>query len=65
MCNNHQCPLSSTCFRYLAKASQYQAYYILSPEDIDKIRTTGKCDEYWECKTPEDLKKYNNYWWEP
>lgn len=62
MCTNSKCPLSSTCYRYLARPSQYQCYYILSPEDIDKIRTTGTCSEYWKCETKEDLEKFDRYW---
>ena len=33
MCNNHRCPLSSTCYRYLAKPSLYQSYFIMSEEE--------------------------------
>lgn len=65
MCDNHQCPLSSTCFRYLAKPSQYQCYFIMSEKEKQKIKETGECSEYWKCETKEDLKKYNDYWWEP
>lgn len=64
-CSFSQCPLFSTCFRFLAKESQYQAYFVLTDEDKEKIKKTGKCSEYWECKTPQDLKKFNDYWWEP
>lgn len=65
MCNNHRCPLSSTCYRYLAKPSLYQCYFIMSEENKQKIKDTGTCSEYWKCETKEDLAKYDSYWYEP
>ena len=41
-CKDHDCKLSNTCFRYNAKPSNYQAYFVGSPKGED-----GKCDYYW------------------
>lgn len=62
MCDFDKCPLSSTCYRYLAKADKYQAYFILSKEQKDNVVATNKCSEYWKCDTAELLEKYDKYW---
>ena len=54
-CNRSDCPLSKSCFRFLAEDSAYQAYFI-----IDKV--PENCKEYWPVKDEEELKKYNEYW---
>ena len=62
MCQCENCPATKTCFRFLATPSDYQCYFIMSDEDKKEIEKNGKCSEYWECKTEEDLKKYDRYW---
>ena len=42
MCKDHDCKLNNTCFRYNAKPSDYQSYFVESPKDED-----SKCDYYW------------------
>ena len=55
MCKQSRCPLATSCYRYLATPSEYQAYFIM-----DEV--PEKCDEYWECKTQLDLDWNNKYW---
>lgn len=62
MCDFHECPLSSTCFRYLAKASDYQCYFILTDEDKENIKRTNTCDMYWKCDSKALKEQYDNYW---
>lgn len=42
MCNGDNCPVKKKCYRYTAKPSEYQSYFVESP-----IKD-GKCDHYWE-----------------
>jgi hypothetical protein len=42
MCLDHNCKQNKTCFRYLAKPSQYQSYFVGSPK-VDNY-----CNHYWE-----------------
>ena len=42
LCKDHECKLNNTCFRYNAKPSEYQYYFVESPKGED-----GKCDYYW------------------
>lgn len=50
-----ECPLSKSCFRFLAEASEYQAYFVIT--EVPK-----ECSEYWPVKDGEELKKYNEFW---
>jgi hypothetical protein len=43
MCPDKDCPKSKTCYRFLAKSSQFQSFFRESP------RKGEKCAEYWEC----------------
>jgi hypothetical protein len=36
------CPQKEKCYRFTAKADEYQAYFLIPPVDKD-----GKCDHYW------------------
>lgn len=54
-CSLKECPLSKSCFRFLAEASDYQTYFI-----IDKV--PENCSSYWPVKDEEELKRLNNYW---
>ena len=44
MCMGGDCPLKETCYRYKAKPSEYQ-YYFLEPPFKDE-----NCDHYWDMK---------------
>ena len=41
MCQGTNCPHKETCYRYTAKPSEYQSYF------IDPPVKDGKCDMYW------------------
>ena len=43
MCKDNDCELKETCYRYTAKPSDYQSYFVGSPKDED-----GICKHYWE-----------------
>ena len=56
-CNNKECPLHSSCYRFLAEDSLYQSYYVgVIPDE------TGECDVYWPVKDQEEVKQLNKYW---
>ena len=40
MCHGEDCPLAWGCYRYRAKADEYQSYFILPPY------SNGTCKEY-------------------
>jgi hypothetical protein len=42
MCLDHQCNKKNTCYRYLAKPSTYQSYFVRSP------RENKRCEQYRE-----------------
>jgi len=41
MCSGFECPLRDTCYRYTAKPSERQSWFIKPPYK------DGKCKEYW------------------
>jgi hypothetical protein len=41
MCNGANCDLKLTCYRYLAKPSELQSYFLTPPYQ------DGKCEMYW------------------
>ncbi len=41
MCDGKECPVKKKCYRYTAKPSEYQSYFVEAP-----IKD-GKCDYYW------------------
>ena len=51
MCNGNNCPVKKKCYRYTAKPSEYQSYFIEAPFK------DGKCDHYWEIVKPKADKK--------
>lgn len=55
MCKNEKCVLKDSCYRYLAKAGLWQAYFV-----VDKPVQT--CDEYWEVKDKEQVDRLNIVW---
>lgn len=40
-CNNNNCPLKSTCYRFMCKLSEFMQSY------SDFEYKDGKCDYYW------------------
>lgn len=42
MCKGTNCPYKENCYRYTAKPSEYQSWFMESP-----IGENGKCDLYW------------------
>ena len=53
MCVGTDCPHKETCYRYTAKPSDYQSYF------IDPPVKDGKCEMYWG-KTAESVWKQIN-----
>jgi hypothetical protein len=41
-CPGNDCLHKQSCYRFTAKASDYQSYFLTPPVDKD-----GKCDHYW------------------
>jgi hypothetical protein len=48
MCENRECPLRETCYRFKAEPSKWrQSYFVdMKPKD-------GKCDYYWKIESGE------------
>lgn len=42
MCSGEECALKESCYRFTAKASEYQSYF------IDPPIKDGECRYYWE-----------------
>lgn len=61
MCQNEDCPLKDSCYRYRAKASEYQTFYIVG-DKMKKDAQERKCTSYWEVKSDEEVEKLNRYW---
>jgi hypothetical protein len=57
-CKGEGCNKKRSCYRFLAPASEYQAYFMDSP-----IKEDGTCNQYWEVKAEqkkdEEQKKEN------
>lgn len=52
MCQDNECPVNKLCYRYTAKASDYQSYFASSPrlderESESKGTIEGSCSYYW------------------
>ena len=43
MCEGLDCPVKEDCYRFNAKADEYQCYFLEPPYDKEK----KKCDYYW------------------
>ena len=41
MCKGTNCPVKENCYRFTAKADEYQSYFVDAP-----IKD-GKCEYYW------------------
>ena len=50
MCNGGDCPLKETCYRYKAKPSDYQYYFMEVPYK------DGDCSHYWEMSSKPSKK---------
>lgn len=57
MCTGEKCPLKQICYRYTAKPSRFQSYFVESPVDDD-----GECKYFWkdEVSSKTDEKKYKD-----
>ena len=42
MCSGKDCPMKQNCYRFTAKASDYQSFFMNPP-----IKEDGTCDRYW------------------
>lgn len=51
MCKGDGCILKESCYRYTAKPSLYQSYFINPP------LKNGGCDHYWEIKYDKKRKE--------
>lgn len=45
MCKGDNCPLKDQCFRYTAKPSEYQSYFVNTPYKIKSNKF--KCEYLW------------------
>lgn len=50
-----KCKLKDSCFRYLAKDSKMQSYFLMTESDANN------CEYYWKC-TPEKIQILNKMW---
>ena len=50
MCMGNDCPLKETCYRYKAKPSEYQSYFMEAPYK------DGDCSHYWEISSKSSKK---------
>ena len=41
MCVGDECPIKEKCYRFMAKPSEYQYYFMEAPY------RDGKCEHYW------------------
>lgn len=46
MCKNEECPLSNSCYRFLAIPDEYMQSYINFKPKIDPILDEVECDFY-------------------
>lgn len=42
MCSGKDCPMKQNCYRFTAKASDYQSFFMNPP-----IKEDGTCDYFW------------------
>jgi hypothetical protein len=54
-CHGIGCPIKEKCYRFTAKADEYQAYFLESP-----IKD-GKCDMFWMPRVHNQHLKESNY----
>ena len=53
MCLGTDCPHKETCYRYTAKPSEYQSYFMEAPIQDEK------CEMYWGENAESILKQIN------
>ena len=53
MCSGEGCKQKKKCYRFLAKPDKYQSFFSEPPFS----NHTGKCTEFWECKSKSDKKR--------
>lgn len=46
LCQSHNCPMRETCYRYKAKPSEYQSYFVEPPYKM--VEGKIECDYYME-----------------
>lgn len=57
-CNNTNCKICQSCFRYRATPAEYQAYVL-----VDKpVNTSEDCGEYWPFDDEEELAALEELW---
>lgn len=44
-CTSEECPKKQSCYRYTAKASDYQSYFMTPP-----LKEDGTCEYFWNNK---------------
>lgn len=47
MCAGTNCPLKEKCYRYKAKPTEWQSFFMAAPYN----KETKNCDRYWEIET--------------
>lgn len=50
LCSNDQCPIRETCYRFTAKASNWQSMASFTPKD-------GACDYYIEARSKSQVRR--------
>lgn len=53
MCDDAECPNSNQCYRFLAKPSSWQSYFVGSPRE----NNVTECDHFWLHRESEIDKK--------
>lgn len=56
MCQSADCPVKESCYRYRAKADNYQ-YYFTGIQPSEK-----GCGMYWKVSSEEEIDKLNKEW---
>lgn len=55
MCEGRGCPMKNKCYRFTAKPSDYQSFFMHEP-----VTAAGTCDYFWEAAVrlvPQPMKK--------
>lgn len=53
-CSGDECPKKQSCYRYTAKASDYQSFFMTPP-----IKD-GECDHYWGEQSQSIMNQLND-----
>ena len=57
-CNNQNCKIRNTCYRYRAADSDYQSY-ILIDKNVDSDKD---CEHYWKVTSISEVERLNKRW---